>query len=71
MDTRNLCLKCINWDRRPEGAPGEGMGYCIAKKMIVGPHYRCDFYKLKTADRVASMRRELYGELDPDGEDFE
>lgn len=69
MDNKNLCLRCLNWDRRPEGSPGEGMGYCMARNRIVGPHYECEYFQLKTADRVAQMNRRIYGELDSDFED--
>jgi hypothetical protein len=70
MEKTNLCLKCINWDRRPEGAPGEGMGYCIARNKIVGPHYECEYFQLRTADRVASMKRKIYGEIDEEMDEF-
>lgn len=64
MDKSNLCVRCINWDHRPEGNQGERMGYCIARRKIVGPHLECEFYLLKTADRVASMNTKLYGSMD-------
>lgn len=71
MEKPNLCLKCINWDHRPEGNPGELMGYCIARRRIVGPHQDCEFYQLRTADRVATMNNKLYGRIDDSAEEMD
>ncbi len=72
MEKVNLCTKCINWDHRPEGNPGERMGYCLSRKRMVGPHYECEFYQLKTPERMAVMNRKLYGSTDDYGaEDME
>ena len=45
------------------------MGYCIARRRIVGPHMDCEYYQLKTADRVATMNNKLYGQIDEGMED--
>ncbi len=71
MEKSNLCVKCINWDHRPEGAPGERMGYCIARHRIVSPHLECEYYQLRTADRVATLNNRLYGQIDDSMEEMD
>jgi len=71
MEKSNLCLRCINWDRRPEEGPGERMGYCIARRKVVGPHTECEYYQLRTADSVASLNRKIYGNFEENMDDME
>ncbi|MBX8634508.1 MAG: hypothetical protein M1422_03765 [Candidatus Thermoplasmatota archaeon] len=72
MEKTNLCRKCINWDHRPEGNPGELMGYCIAKKKNVGPHYECDLFQPRTPEATALMNSRIYGAYEENsGDEFD
>jgi hypothetical protein len=69
--SKRLCPTCLYWDPRPEDGSGPGMGYCLERDIVTAIRCECEYFEEATPSKVAARNREIYGDVEEEGDEEE